>query len=347
MIPKSVQRFSEKIMRRQNAGAGRRLVEKSSRSGAELVPRGTRQRLFALLLRSAARVALQPILSPRIPIQWQRWWLKRLMSLAPTGRRTKIDNGVVGGVKGEWLHAPQAAANGIGGAVILYLHGGGYCIGSPATHRAVAARLARTTRLPVFVADYRLAPEHPFPAAVDDAIAAYQALAATAPVVIAGDSAGGGLAVATALAVRQLPSRAPAALVLLSPWVDLTTSKLSAQAAGHEAVLSRAWLGACARHYLAGGDPQAPPASPVYGALRGLPPTLIQVGSDELLRGDAVAMRDALADAGVSVGCEIVPGVWHGFHLHAGMLPAANAAIDRAARFIAQHVAPPVLDPVA
>ena len=128
------------------------------------------------------------------------------------------------------------------------------------------------------------------------------------PVVVAGDSAGGGLALATALAARQLQLSPPAALILLSPWVDLTTSMLSDKAARHEAVLSRAWLAACARHYLAAGDPKAPLASPIYGDLHGLPPTLIQAGADELLHSDAVRVHDALTNAGVAVRCEIVPG---------------------------------------
>ena len=220
-------------------------------------------------------------------------------------RRVEIQDHVLGGVKGEWVRSARPA-NAAQSAAILYLHGGGYCVGSPAMYRAVTARLARATGLPVFVADYRLAPEHPFPAAVDDAVAAYRALLEMGPVVVAGDSAGGGLALATALAARQLQLSPPAALILLSPWVDLTTSMLSDKAARHEAVLSRAWLAACARHYLAGGDPKAPLASPIYGDLHGLPPTLIQAGADELLHSDAVRVHDALTNAGVAVRCEIV-----------------------------------------
>jgi acetyl esterase/lipase len=316
-------------------------------NSAEFAPRGGRERLTALLFRSAVRLTLKPALSPKIPIPQQRWWLKRLTSMSRPGRRATIRADVVGGVSGEWVRAAPAAAKGAASAAILYLHGGAYCIGSPATHRAATARLARATGLPVFAADYRLAPEHPFPAAVDDAVSVYRALLAVGPVIVAGDSAGGGLAVATALAVRQSQIRPPAALVLFSPWVDLTTSLLTDEAAAHEAVLSPAWLRACARHYLAGGDPMAPLASPIYEDLRGLPRTLIQVGSDELLYGDAVRIHDALVSGGVAVRCEIVAAVWHGFHLHAGLLPAANAAIDRAGRFISGGIAPPVLGPGA
>jgi acetyl esterase/lipase len=309
-------------------------------NSAEFSPCGARERLTALLLRNAVRLAVKPVLSPHVPLPWQRWWLKRLTRLLRAGGRVTVQHDVVGGVKGEWLRSMPTTDNDDQAPAILYLHGGGYCIGSPATHRAITARLAGATRLPVFAADYRLAPECPFPAAVDDAVAAYRALAAMGRVVIAGDSAGGGLALATALAVRPLQVPPPAAIILLSPWVDLTTSELSDKASTREAVLSCAWLSACAQHYRAGSDRTAPLASPIYGALRGLPPILIQVGADELLYSDAVRTHDALVRAGVA------SALWHGFHLHAGMLPAANAAIERVARFISCSLAPPVLDPV-
>ena len=193
-------------------------------------------------------------------------------------------------------------------------------------------RLART--LPVFAANYRLAPEHSFPAAVEDALSCYRALAEGGPVVIAGDSAGGGLALATALAARQRGIKPPAALVLFSPWVDLALPQRDELAKG-DAMLSASWLAACARHYLAGTDAADPLASPIHGDLTGLPPTLIQVGGDEMLLSDAERLRDALQGAGVTVRCEIEPARWHAFQLHAGLLPSATAAIARAGEFIA------------
>ena len=316
-------------------------------NNAGLSPSGTRQRLTAAALRATVRIALKPVLSPRVPVPWQRWWLRQLTQRPRPRRDVAVRDDVLGGVKGEWLRstraAPNSGQNSGQGAVILYLHGGGYCIGSPATHRAVTARLARSTGLPVFAADYRLAPEHPFPAALDDAVAAYRSLSNIGPVIVAGDSAGGGLALAAALAVRQSQLRAPVALILFAPWVDLTTSSLSEKAEKSEAVLSRAWLAACARHYLAAGDPAAPLASPIHGDLRGLPPVLIQVAADELLVGDAARLHEALLHAGAAVRCEMIPALWHGFHLHAGMLRSANAAIERAARFIADTAAPPAI----
>ena len=310
---------------------------------AEFAPRGAREKLTAFLLRSALRIAVKPVLSPNVPLSSQRRWLKRLTRLIQPRRPINIQDGIVGGVKGEWVRSTPTAANGGQSGAILYLHGGAYCVGSPATYRAATARLARTTGLPVFAADYRLAPEHQFPAAVDDAVAAYRSMSERRPVVIAGDSAGGGLAVATALAVRELQIGAPSALILFSPWVDLTTSMLSDKLSKHEVVLSCAWLSACAGHYLSGHDATTPLASPVYGDLHGLPPTLIQVGAGELLHSDAVRIYDALMNAGVTVRCEVVAGLCHGFHLHAGTLPTVDTAIERVAHFISGSIAPPVL----
>jgi acetyl esterase/lipase len=304
------------------------------RSSADL-----HDRLVATLLRPTTRFVAGQVLSPRVPIPWQRWWLGRVMLLAPPARGTEFEEAIRDGVKGEWVRSVGAGTDDGRSAVILYLHGGGYCIGAPGTDRALTSRLARATGLPVFALDYRLAPEHPYPAAVDDAIAAYQSLMDIGPVVITGESAGAGLAMATALRARQMKLRPPAALILLSPWVDLSMATLS-KSVTDDPVLRRDWLAACARHYLAGSDPRAPFASPIYGDLRGLPPTLIQVGGDELLRDDATRMHNALRNADVTVRCEVSEGLWHGFHLQAGMLKAANAAVERAGRFVTDHIAP-------
>ena len=295
---------------------------------AEVEPAtGARERLAAFALRAGLKLAVRPALSPAIPIPCQRRWLKNVSRL--TRPDAAIEAGVLDGIAGEWLRPPGIAEHG----TILYLHGGGYCAGSPATHRSVTAHLAAAAGLAVFAAGYRLAPEHPFPAALDDAVAAARALGGRGPFAIAGNSAGGGLALAATLALRERMAAAPAALVLFSPWVDLTLSWPADPIRG-EAMISRRWLEACARHYLAGADPNAPLASPVRADLRGLPPTLIQAGRDELLRHDAVSLHDALERAGVAVRCEIVRSRWHAFQLHAGMLPSADAAVGRAAEFI-------------
>jgi acetyl esterase/lipase len=304
----------------------------------EFEPPLTPERLTAAIVRAALRTMVKPALSPKVPIVWQRWWLAQLARLTRASGQTTLEAGTADGVKGEWLRPRRSGnipASTTAPATILYLHGGGYCVGSPRTHRALTSRLARATALPVFAADYRLAPEHPFPAALDDAVAACRSLMQRGPVVIAGDSAGACLALATALYLRQRDIGSAAALVLFSPWTDLTLSAITDETARKEVMLSAAWLGDCARRYLAGEGAATPLASPVFADLRGLPPTFIQSGADELLCGDALRIRDALVAAGVTVSCEIVPGRWHTFQLCAGILPAANAAIDRSARFIA------------
>jgi acetyl esterase/lipase len=187
----------------------------------------------------------------------------------------------------------------------------------------------------VFAANYRLAPEHPFPAALDDAIACFQSLRQAGPVVIAGDSAGAGLALATAIAARQRNIDQPAALVLFSPWADLTASACPDDAP-NDAMLRADWLRSCAAAYLADQPATAPLASPLLHDLAGLPPTLIQAGSDELLYDLALRTHDALFAAGCAVRCEIIPNRWHAFQLLAGSLPSADAAVARAGQFIAR-----------
>jgi acetyl esterase/lipase len=308
---------------------------------AEFAPPGIRERLTAAVLRAALRTFVKPALSPKVPIVRQRWWLEQLARLIGPSRQVELEAGVAGGVKGEWMRPRRSgdAAPADAPVTILYLHGGGYCVGSPRTHRALTSRLARATGLAVLVADYRLAPEHPFPCALDDAVAACRSLMQSGPVVIAGDSAGGGLALATALYLRRQQIGSAAALLLFSPWADLTLSAIVDTAARKEVMLSTAWLAGCARHYLAGESAANPLASPIFADLGGLPPTLIQAGADELLCSDAVRVSDALVAARVTTRCDIVPGQWHTFQLHAGVLPVANAAIERAARFIALALA--------
>ncbi|MBP6903155.1 MAG: alpha/beta hydrolase fold domain-containing protein [Burkholderiaceae bacterium] len=298
-------------------------------------PRGLIETLLAPLLRWTLRLALKPVFSPRWSIGFQRRWLRGLSRIAIVPRSVQVEPATVGGVTGEWLRGrgrPQVKPG-----AVLYLHGGAYCVGGPGTHRALAARLALAGGLPVFVADYRLAPEHPCPAALDDALAVLQALRqqGLGPVLLAGDSAGGGLALATALALRDAGLPQPAALVLLSPWVDMADGALPAQAPPGEAMLSQAWAQACGAFYrgpgVAADDPRV---SPLRADLRGLPPVLIQAGTDELLHGQALALEQALQAAGVAVQCQITPGRWHVFQLHAHALPSADAAIARIARFV-------------
>ncbi len=293
-------------------------------------PRGWRERLPATLLRGLLQLALKPVFSPRVPIGFQRRWLRALSALSMPLRGTRYEPAQVGGVLGEWVRPPVPASR---PGTLLYLHGGAYCVGAPATHRALTARLAQATGMALFAADYRLAPEHRFPAAVEDALAAYRALRAQGPVAVAGDSAGGGLALALALALRDAGEPLPSSLLLLSPWVDMVEAHAPAAAPPGEAMLSVPWATGCAKLCLGDTPATHPWASPLHADLRGLPPVLIQAGTDELLHDQALQLHDALQAAGVTVRCEVTPGRWHVFALHAGAMPSADDAVDRLALF--------------
>ena len=237
-------------------------------------------------------------------------------------------------VRGEWL-IPSNAEKG----TIVYIHGGGYVSCSPATHRPVTACLARLTRRPVFSLDYRLAPEHPFPAATDDAFAAYRWLCGrgdAAPLVLAGDSAGGGLVLSTMVRARDAGLALPAGTVCFSPWTDLSGAGDSAQSNdGRCPMFVRQNIADFAAVYLRGTKPDDPRASPAFADLSGLPPTLLQVGSDELLLDDARRVHERMLASGSPSRLEIFDGAFHGWQMLTGFLPEADAALAQAAAFIA------------
>jgi epsilon-lactone hydrolase len=242
-----------------------------------------------------------------------------------------------GGVPGEVVATAASRRD----RDVLFLHGGGYVTGSPALYRHFTWRIAAAVRARVLAIDYRLAPEHPFPAALDDALTAYRwLLAGTANpqrTAVIGDSAGGGLALALLLKLRDDGLERPGAAVALSPWTDLalTGASLSLNAKS-DPMLNVADARLFARSYLAGADPRNPHASPLYGNPAGLPPTLIHVGSDEILHDDAVRMAESLRAAGCLVQIEVWPRMPHGWHLFAPVLPEARSAIARIAAFVDQ-----------
>ena len=295
------------------------------------------QRLIAGVIRGLMRATMGPALRVGCPIEQRRRREARLTRLlrAPSGVETRSI--VCGTIRCESVAVRGAAP---AGRAVVYLHGGGYCQGSPATHRIITGQLALESGARVVAADYRLAPEEPFPAAVEDAVAVYRGLLADglAPsaTVIAGDSAGGGLAVAAALKLRQDGLPQPAALVLFSPWVDLTLGALGPPPPG-EFMITRPWLEECARFYLAGHPATDPLASPVAADLHGLPPTLIQVGSDELLLTDSRRLHAALTAAGVEATLQEFAHRWHVFQLSAGLLADANRALAAAGAFVRSH----------
>jgi monoterpene epsilon-lactone hydrolase len=251
---------------------------------------------------------------------------------------TKVD---VAGVPGEWINAPGVDTS----RVVLYLHGGGYVIGSIDSHRELVARMSRASGARALAIDYRMAPENPFPAAVDDAVAAYRWLlaqgVAPAGIAIAGDSAGGGLTIATLVALKQAGVPLPAAGVCFSPWVDLEGIGESMTARdGLDPMVHRDMLVGMASTYLHGADPRTPLAAPLYADLSGLPPLLIQVGTAETLFDDSTRIAARATAAGVDVTLEECNDMFHVFQLFA-MLPEARAATDRAGTFIREKTAAP------
>lgn len=272
---------------------------------------------------------------PRVPFSIEgvrRDWFIESDEIPPplTARREQLRGFAI-----EWLRRPEARRD----RAILYLHGGGYVCGSIRTHRALTNALAMTFDGTVVGVDYRLAPEAPFPTAVEDAVTAFcEVVASGCPasaIAVAGDSAGGGLAVATALKLRDLGHALPGALWAISPWADLTNTADSLDTlAPRDPVVFKESLVECARHYLAGHGADDPLASPVLGDLTGLPPILIQVGAREILLDDAVALARAAGRADVEATLEIWPGMVHVWHLFAPNLDEAQAAIEQAAAWL-------------
>lgn len=238
-------------------------------------------------------------------------------------------------IKGEWV---EREAGGGDTRVLLYLHGGGYYFCSPETHRSVTVSLASSADARVFAPDYRLAPEHRFPAAVEDAVAAYRHLIAMVPasrIVIAGDSAGGGLALATLLSLRDAGDDPPAGAVLFSPWTDLAATGASIVGNDRSDVLFHGRrIAEAARIYLAGASPTDPLASPLYGDLTGLPPLFIQASDSEVLLDDSTRLVEKATAAGVAVAFRAWHNLPHVWQFFAPFLPEARAALADAAAFI-------------
>lgn len=273
------------------------------------------------------------ISEPGTPLAEQRAAIERTDKL-PRPRGMKYEDTQVGGVPAIVATPKKGPAE----RHILYLHGGGYVIGSPRSHIAVAARLAVRARASTSVIDYRLAPEHPYPAAIDDCVAAYRAIIAdrdAASVVIAGDSAGGGAALATMVALRDAGDPLPAAAYLLSPWTDLTASGESATTlVDVDPMITMSGLHEFAALY-AGDQPlDSPGVSPLFADLSGLPPMLVQVGSDEVLLSDSMRLVAVARAAGVVVDVDVAPDMWHVFQAFAGLMPEATDALVEAAAFI-------------
>lgn len=292
------------------------------------------------LLKRLVRLFVKPAFSPRLPIPWRRRWLNivsRTMSRPP---KQVLAHWQSLGSTPTYVATPPAAST----QHILYLHGGGYVSGGHATHGAFVRHLAAYTQATVWMPQYRLAPEHPYPAALDDAVNAYQELHAllsqqgeVPAISIMGDSAGGGLALACTQTLRELELK-PASLVLLSPWVDLTCTLPSyTERATRDPMLQPNSLHTCAHHYSGGLTRKLPGCSPLFGSHKGLPPLLIQVGSEEILYDDAAQLTEAVQQAGSPVTLDVFEGMWHVFQLHVTQLAVSRDALERIAAFLASH----------
>jgi acetyl esterase/lipase len=241
----------------------------------------------------------------------------------------KYGNGAV-----EWVQAQDGSKS----CVLLHFHGGGYVLGNPAGSRVFTTEFARSSGAAVASAEYRLAPEHPYPAAVEDALSAYRWLlesgVAPGAMAVAGESAGGGLALALLVAARDGGLPMPACAVLISPWLDLSCSAASFETkASVDPLLTRQSLGEMAEAYLQGADPRLPYASPLFANLAGLPPLLIQVGSDEVLLDDSLELERRACAQGVKVHLRVWPEMIHVWPMFHPSLPEATRAIAEAVAF--------------
>jgi monoterpene epsilon-lactone hydrolase len=271
-------------------------------------------------------------------IEAQRARLERRVRLMPIPGDISCQPVNVDGVPAEWIEAPDANLG-----VILYLHGGAYALGSINTHRAFIARLSHATGMRALALDYRLAPEHPYPAALEDALTAYRWLLtqgiSPAQIIIAGDSAGGGLTLATMVALRDAGLPLPAGGICISPWTDMANTGESIQKNAHlDPVLRPDYLGKYAQLYTGTQPATDPLISPVYADLTSLPPLLIQVGTDEIILDDSIRFAERAKEAGVDVTLEIYDGMFHVFQM-AWILPEAKKAMDSIVFFVRQYVA--------
>jgi acetyl esterase/lipase len=288
-------------------------------------------------MRGMVRSSVRPILSPSLPVTKQRVALDALGRVASLPSGTRITETALGDRPADLIEVGSPAA----GRATLYLHGGGYTLGSRRTHRALAVHLAAATGAPVYALDYRLAPEDPYPAGLEDCVAAITALfdSGLEPgrIALVGDSAGGGLALATPIHLRDHGAPLPGVLGLISPWADLTLDHLDV--VPNDPMLRREWLESCAPAYAGNLDRADPAVSPALADLGGLPPMVVHAGSDEILLSDAETIVKRARAAGVPVDYEFLDGCWHVMHLHAGLVRESTDVVELLAKALARAAA--------
>lgn len=278
----------------------------------------------------------------RLTLAELRRSMEKVAAFVRPPRSIAVEAARVDGVHGEW-HVPKRRN---AECALLYLHGGAFCSGSPVTHRHLAGRIAKLTQAVVLVPDYRLAPEYPFPAALDDSVTSYRELLRRGfppeRIVVIGDSAGGNLTLSLLLRLRDFGERLPAAAVCLSPVTDLAradeeTKRRDAERAHRDPMIRRSFVAPMVAKYVGGHDPSAPLLSPLFASLEGLPPILIQAGGDELLLPDAELFAGRARRAGVEVTLQIYPRMWHVWQIFVPYLPEARRAVRAIADFVCVH----------
>jgi epsilon-lactone hydrolase len=286
------------------------------------------------VLRLAARRLGRRCLDPALPWPVQRARLDQLTKTSLRPRGTTVTERIIGGVRAEVVSASASGSP----QTVVHFHGGGYCVGSALTPRSWAAHLSAQAGCRVVLPEYRLAPEHPHPAGLQDARAVITALygeVGPGSVVVSGDSAGGGLALSLLLSMRDEGEPLPAGCILLSPWLDLGRDRQALpDLVRRDVLLTPEWLDACARAYAAPPTWADPSVSPLCAAPSGLPSLLIQAGTDELLAPDAELLAASASAAGVDVTYTRWPRMWHDFVLQPGLLAAADSALAQAAWFV-------------
>lgn len=343
MKGRSCEHFRSCLVTAKNMPFNGEPAAQSTRRGVQLTDRAAMKAeatadLRTNITKQIVGLATQFAFNDSIPLPALRKVIDQMRFLARPPKGCELQTGHVGHIAYDFWTPPQFEP----GRLLLYSHGGGYIMFSHRTHRGLAARLAEEFAAQAIVHDYRLAPEHRFPAAIDDALSVYRHVLEQgydpAKIILAGDSAGGGITFALMLAARDAGLPLPGLAIGISPWVDMTASGQSMREnADKDVMLKPSDIEAFREKYLADGDTKHPYASPLFADLKGLPPVMLQAAGDEILRDDSVRLAAALRDARVAVELDVSPGLFHVFEFAWRWLPQSNDAIVRMGDFVRRH----------